>query len=559
MSWNVSTRLNNLQQQINNIANKGLTNPLEQILDANGYTINNVNVIDGGSNAIEFKTDNIGGIKMDNSLNVDANITCNTLNYTSLNPPINTNGISFQLLGSNVTESSAGNFVFTQYNPYNGFLTTTKILNPSASMEINFNQASSSNTYVIGFSTSNALYPNGGFRSIQSGIYWYPQIGQITQLVNSVQTSNTYEYENQTDISLLLKIIDGELKIYINNIEATVLNQPLEGLFYFGATVYTGVTTTSTLSNLVVGQTVNETLSQVLQNGNDAGGLNISNAGSITGTDINMTDNIYCDGFLEIGNKVSNSSQLHLFYGDGTSSGNNFQVVGSTGDNFSIKQYKSDSLYNQPLLINDKNYIQLGSQLLLFTKDNNITNSYILDSFNNTPIYKQFYNDISGNNSSAINSPSSLLLFSVPSYPSTSNTLYNYGLNNVDITFTTLLLTFTTLSTISPSPNFSINQNATIFLSDSIGNYNPSESNNITINLVSAAGQATNRVVFKSTVPIILWNCTSTNKNKIYLNVNINGIPPIGVINYNVSMTSSDFMVNSYISKTQGGTIVFGQ
>lgn len=45
MSFNISTRLNNLQQQVNNIANTGLTNPLEQTLNANNYNIINANQI----------------------------------------------------------------------------------------------------------------------------------------------------------------------------------------------------------------------------------------------------------------------------------------------------------------------------------------------------------------------------------------------------------------------------------------------------------------------------------------------------------------------------------
>jgi hypothetical protein len=88
MSWNISTRLNNLQQQVNNIANSGLTNPLEQVLNANNYSLTNLNILDSGSNVLKLQSSNIEGITTNCDLSVDGNITCNTLNYTTLNPPV---------------------------------------------------------------------------------------------------------------------------------------------------------------------------------------------------------------------------------------------------------------------------------------------------------------------------------------------------------------------------------------------------------------------------------------------------------------------------------------
>lgn len=103
MSFNVSTRLNNLQQQINNIANKGLTNPLEQILDANSYMIKNVNIIDGGTNQVEIKTNNSGGVQIDNNTNIDADLTITgTLNCSSFNPPIAGTGVQTVTAGTNI-------------------------------------------------------------------------------------------------------------------------------------------------------------------------------------------------------------------------------------------------------------------------------------------------------------------------------------------------------------------------------------------------------------------------------------------------------------------------
>jgi hypothetical protein len=88
MSWNINTRLNNLQQQINNIANEGLTNPLEQILNANNYALQNLSTLDGGSNILNINTSNLDGIKMNNKLEVSGDVSCNTLNCSNFNPPI---------------------------------------------------------------------------------------------------------------------------------------------------------------------------------------------------------------------------------------------------------------------------------------------------------------------------------------------------------------------------------------------------------------------------------------------------------------------------------------
>lgn len=600
MSWNVSTRLNNLQQQINNIANKGLTNPLEQILDANGYTIDNINILDGGSNSIQIKSANIGGIQMDANLNVDADISCQTLNYTKLNPPINPSGISWNILGDNVIETTTGNFTMTQADPYNGIITNTYLLNPNLTTTINYSQPDGSNSIAIGFSLTNTLYPTGGYNSVEYGVFWYPFANSIYQIINSQTSSDAYTYNNETQLSIGLKILKNTLVVFVNGNEITSLEQPItEGSYYSVIAGYVGTSITTTIS-VNVSQTTNETLDMVLQNGNDGGNqditgineltcntlnyttlnppvggggsqnlkgvltngndadtLDINNVGTLTGQNINMTGSIYCDGYLEIGDAISSSSQLHLFYGDGTSSGANYQMI-ATNNNILIQQYINNALYNQPLLIQDKNFIQFKSNNMLYTQDGT-NNGYILDSMYYTPIYKQYYNNMNGYSSSSPSTPSNVLLFSVPVYPSTLNTTYNYGLNNVDLTFTNLQLTFTTVSATSPAPNFGANQTATMYITDTQGSLVVSNSNSIVIKLVSPNGSPTNSVSFTSTIPVILWNTTTTNKTKVYLNFLIAGIPQVGVNSYQVAMTSTNFMVNSYISQSQGGTITFGQ
>ena len=139
MSWNISTRLNNLQQQVNNIANTGLTNPMEQILNANNFAMQNLSILNANSNVLQLQTNNIGGITTNSKLTVGGDLTCNTLNYTALNPPINTGEIEYDLLNAGAIQNSFNNFSFNPTNPYTGIITKTPILNPIVSGNITFN------------------------------------------------------------------------------------------------------------------------------------------------------------------------------------------------------------------------------------------------------------------------------------------------------------------------------------------------------------------------------------------------------------------------------------
>ena len=66
------------------------------------------------------------------------------------------------------------------------------------------------------------------------------------------------------------------------------------------------------------------TLGDVLSAGNSANGLNMTNVGSIACSNLTTT------GYLEIGNAVSNTSQLHFMYGNGTTGGDNIQLIGAS-------------------------------------------------------------------------------------------------------------------------------------------------------------------------------------------------------------------------------------
>lgn len=109
MSWNISLRLNNIEQQIKNITNEGLLNPLQENIIGNGYDIVNIknitSVEDGSINTSSIFTDTLainstgtgalscsGDINCEN-IDVVENISCSTItagtvNYTTLNPPV---------------------------------------------------------------------------------------------------------------------------------------------------------------------------------------------------------------------------------------------------------------------------------------------------------------------------------------------------------------------------------------------------------------------------------------------------------------------------------------
>lgn len=106
MSWNISLRLNNIEQQIKNIQNEGLLNPLEENIQGNGYDIIGIKNIDATGeinttdnifcNSIETTTQTgtaISTSKIDcNNIDCQGDISCFTLNYTALNPPITGGG-----------------------------------------------------------------------------------------------------------------------------------------------------------------------------------------------------------------------------------------------------------------------------------------------------------------------------------------------------------------------------------------------------------------------------------------------------------------------------------
>jgi hypothetical protein len=541
MSWNISTRLNNLQQQINNIANEGLTNPLEQILNANNYSLTNLSILDAGSNILKLQSNNIAGIETNCSGTFNGDLTCNTLNYSVLNPPINTGEIEYTPLNSDATQNSFNNFTFISSNPYTGIITKTAILNPTVSGTITFSAINGDNSIAFGFSNVNTLYPTGGALGVLNGVYFYPSSGSLGTIINGNINYN-YPFTEQLTLDFILKCVNGLLKVYINNNEITQLEQPLaSGNYYFSFGCYCGGGVTCNISDLNANQSTNETLNEVLTNGNSAGGLDINDIGEINAESINASNSIYAEGYLQAGNKAGLSA-IQLLYGDGTSSGNNYQIIG-VNDTYVLQQYKNNTLTAQPLLINQETLTQFKSTNLVYTQDGT-NNYYILDSNFNTPCYKQIFSNLNQtvNGMGANASP----FFSIPIY--TKNPAYNYGVNYAEILFSSLNLTFTS-STI-----FGTNLTATLFLSSTnSGEYNPAVGNSIQINITNTNGVPT--YTFNSSIPIILYYNNTTQFNKLYLLVAYNVVT---LTNYNLQITNSNMAITSYVSSNPQGAITWG-
>ena len=90
-------------------------------------------------------------------------------------------------------------------------------------------------------------------------------------------------------------------------------------------------------------------LTDVLSNNkNSAGGYDIVNVGNLSLT-----------SYLNIGNSVGNSSQIHLNYGNGLSTGNNFQIVAGS-DTLNFQLYKNNTLFCNALTIHDNGVINIS-------------------------------------------------------------------------------------------------------------------------------------------------------------------------------------------------------
>ena len=539
MSFNISTRLNNLQQQVNNIANTGLTNPMEQILNANNYAMQNLSILNSNANVLQLQSSNIGGVTTNTKLTVGGDCYVQSLHYNALVPPVGTGGNTYTLLG-NSTEATAGNFTITNGSPNSGFISNLNEAQPYTTADFVFNTASASNSAVIGFTSLNNKYPQNTLTNyIDYGLFWYPYATELSIITNGV-VGTTVTITNTLSLSISLKTLSGVLKVYINGVENVTLEQPIpSGSYYLTCMAYVGVGLVLSVNNVIFKGNTFEGLSEVLTVSNNGGGLSMTNINTINCGGLVSSGNVYSDGYLEIGNLVSNTSQLHFLYGDGTSYGNNFQVAAGIGDFMEIQQYKSNALYNNPLRINDKTNIIFETTDLLLTQDGT-NNYYILDSTINPPMYKQIYNNVSGTVSNIGVNIHPLL--SLPLY--TKSNTAAYGVNYGEILFSRLTITFSSMVA------FPTGLTATLYLGTGPGDvYNGAIGNNIIIPVTGG-----NPLAFNSTVPIILYYNNTTQFNTIYLLVKFSLTT---LSNYVVAFSNTNLVASGYITNNQNGTITF--
>ena len=538
MSFNLSTRINNLQNQVNNIANTGLTNPMEQVLNANNYAMNNLTVLNGGANVLQLQSSNIGGVTTNNNLTVGGDAFVHTLHYNALDPPISAGGNTYTLLGSNVAEPTAGNFTLSTTNPNSGFISNINNIQPYTSADFSFSGSSSSNSVVYGFTALNNKYPqNNMFNYIDYGVFWYPSNGIISTITNGIQGPDVIISTNTT-INLNLKVLAGVIKVYVNGTENLSLEQVIpSNTYYLTAMAY--MSGSLNINNVEFSANTTEGLSEVLAVSNDAGGQSMTNIDNINCSGVVASGNIYTDGYLEVGNAIDNSAQLHLFYGDGTSQGNNYQVITGVGDFMNIQQYKNNTLYNVPLQILDKTNITLQTNELIYTK-NGTNKYYVLDSGVNPPMYKQIYYNFSGSSSNI--STNIHPVFSVPLYTKSYDA--GYGVNYAELLFSLTQITF------SSGVTFPTGLTATLYLGAGAGDsYNGTLGNKIIIPISGSVPY-----VFNSTIPIILYYNNTTQFSAVYLLIKCS----VGSIsNYTCAFNNSNMVVSGYITSNQNGTITW--
>jgi hypothetical protein len=171
----------------------------------------------------------------------------------------------------------------------------------------------------------------------------------------------------------------------------------------------------------------NQNLQQVLAIGNNAGNEDILNVGNFT-----------ANKYINIGNQISNSSQLHFYYANGTETGNNFQLVadGTSGGQLAVQFYTGTTFNNSPVLIRSGGVIVQGSMSAHeYGVNYNGQDGVVFDSLVNLP--NVVFNSTVSNATSKIyptNTATSIYQFDIAGY--------NEMLNNFTMYFKSLAFQF---------------------------------------------------------------------------------------------------------------------
>lgn len=148
---------------------------------------------------------------------------------------------------------------------------------------------------------------------------------------------------------------DGTTLIYkVNNTIATTVSVPTLP----GVRLVCGSFSGGRLNNITWSGTGSSggggggNLEDVLATGNNGGGIGMTNVGNINTSGNIIAENIKSNAYLEIGNAAGGTSQLHFLYGNGTTSGNNYQIIGDNGnDSLAIQLYENNILKEEPFKI----------------------------------------------------------------------------------------------------------------------------------------------------------------------------------------------------------------
>lgn len=152
-------------------------------------------------------------------------------------------------------------------------------------------------------------------------------------------------------MTILITYDGTTLKFFCNGIEITQYRQTVElagGYYLVCGSFYGGQLNAITWSGTggSSGGGGNENLQMVLNNGNDGGGLDITNVGNVT-----------LNKYLTIGNTISNTSQIHMAYETGNvTTGHNWQIVASnnnTDPQIAFQLYNNNAIVREVLDIRE--------------------------------------------------------------------------------------------------------------------------------------------------------------------------------------------------------------
>lgn len=540
MSWNITTRLNNLELKVNTIANTGLTNPLEQQLNANSYNMINLNTLNANSNVLKLQSNNIGGIETNCNVTVGGNLTCDTLNYTSLNPPIQGGGETLQETlvngnsggGLDITEinnlelntlyyvnlingfnptytlsqgmTQTGNNITSQGSILASFISNNTYLNPSVSSTINFNDTGG---YVkIGLAINDVFW----------GAFWYGPQTALYIVNNGANGANVPLPVGTVKISVV--VLNGKMNIYVNDaiVPSLEISIPSGNYNIFGIT---NQNVNTIFSNIITTYASNPepapTLSEVLASGNSAGNASITDVNELTVDTLNYTTlnpPIVSGGenlqqTLSIGNNaggldIVGVNNLQINYGNCQ----NIQFF--SGNTAVLKQ----GVNNGNLVISNNNFASAGT---------------VFDSLYNGPIPKAI--KILNNKQFAITNIPQGSVGNGTIFTLLLDTYYTNKINYAQIFFNSIVMTSSLTSTsldlyLTDNPNDTFDPESTTYTYQSIdltNSNNNSFINNTGLSIVFSSSTYFNAIYLCVNSTFALPSLTTTISGEISVGINV--------------------------------------